>query len=69
MRYFLLNRGEDYFIVSRQNSGIIFQAICQACKPIASVDASSPEMANRHLYTIALFHFMRSSGQNLSVLS
>lgn len=64
MRYWLLFYEEKYFILSRSQTGILFQALSLVSKPLASVTANSYEVAFRHLYTIALIHHRKSILQN-----
>lgn len=56
MRYYLLFRKGEYFILPAQISGILMTAIAQGAPCIASVESSSEIFATRHLFTVALLH-------------
>lgn len=58
MRYYLTFRKDSYFILPSSGSGIVYQAILLGTKPLASVIAPSESAAFRHLYSIALLHFL-----------
>lgn len=58
MRYFLLYRSGDYFILTEKNLGIIGKAIAQVCTPVASVYAASETFAVKILMAAALSHHM-----------
>lgn len=68
MRYWLLYRNGEYYIINRMMSGIIFEAIIQGCSSIASVVASSDMEAFRHLYAIALLHFLSKNDNSVTIV-
>lgn len=63
MRYFLLYRSGQYFILTEKNLGIIGKAIAQACTSIASVHATSETFAIKILMAAALSHHMLLKGE------
>lgn len=59
MRYFLLNKGEEYYILKSGRLTIIEQAVCQAAAPLASIATNDEEKAYRHLMAIAALHHIK----------
>lgn len=56
MRYFLLYRKGEYFILKSSRLGIIATAIARACTPLASVYSSNEQIAIKILFAAALSH-------------
>ncbi len=68
MRYWLRYRKGNYYIISRENKGIIYEAVIQGTRTIASIESNSQVQAFRHLYTIALFHHLSNCHKNMTEL-
>lgn len=61
MKYALYYYETRYYIVELSKLSPLALALCQVAKSVAIVSARSYDEAFRHLYTIALFHFLKTS--------
>ncbi len=59
MRYYLLHRKAEYYILPKSPIGIVAHAIFQGAESIASVKANSKAHAHRHLIALAIFHSLK----------
>ena len=52
---------ENYYIIASDETDILAMALCQVAKPLASVRAETAKAAHRHLFAVAVVHFLSKS--------